>query len=150
MWYNVVSKFIWRLKIEKSLTSHFLMTLVAKPNLCHESPCLSSFIILSEIASSQIMEKIMTIRKYFLQSPSSLPISVILHSCKYSGKNYFLITKSNICKSVLLNKCLSSLELNCFFLEAFCPVVLSDFTLYFSPTFLAFFSSFLFCFCLYK
>lgn len=143
MWYKVVSKFIWRLKVDKSLTSHFLMTLVANPNICHESPSLSSSIlILSKRASSQFTKNIMTIRKYFLKPPSSLPISVTLPHCKYSGKYYFLNAKSNIYKSVLLIIYLYSLELDYFFLETFCSLELSDLTAYFSPMFLAIFSQF--------
>lgn len=119
--------------------------------LCHKSPSLSSSVILSKGASSQFMEKIMTIRKYFLQPASSLPISATLPYCKYSGNYYFLIVKSDIYKSVLLTKCLYSLEIDYFFPEAFCFLELFDLTFYFSSKFLAiFFSSFLSCFCLYK
>lgn len=91
----------------------------------------------------------MTIRKYFLQPASSLPISATLPYCKYSGNYYFLIVKSDIYKSVLLTKCLYSLEIDYFFPEAFCFLELSDLTFYFSSKFLAiFFFQFSFLFLL--
>lgn len=102
-----------------------------------------SLFLAKGLLSSQFIKKIMTIRKYFLQPPCSIPIelSVSLLHCKYSGKCYFLIIKSRIYKSVLLAKCLYSLELVYFFLEVFLSLEFSGQIHHFSTKFLAVFSS---------